>query len=60
MRVKITTTSGNTFFGSMDVFNSLEDILNDGRQFLPFTRPNGQEEHLHKNAIAFICEDEEE
>jgi len=70
MRVKVTFVNGNTIHGRLsgddEVYASLKPkdvipwVMNDERQFIPFTQPSGIEVHLNKSNIALIVLDEED
>ncbi len=70
MRVKITFVNGGTICGRLsgddEVYASLKPkdvipwVMNDPRQFIPFTQPSGIEVHLNKSNIALIVLDEED
>ena len=70
MRVKITFVNGGTICGRLsgddEVYASLKPkdvipwVMNDQRQFIPFTQPSGIEVHLNKSNIALIVLDEED
>ena len=70
MRVKVTFVNGGTISGRLsgddEVYASLKPkdvipwVMNDQRQFIPFTQPSGIEVHLNKLNIALIVLDEED
>lgn len=70
MRVKVTFVNGNTICGRLsgddEVYATLKPkdvipwVMNDQRQFIPFTQPSGIEVHLNKSNIALIVLDEED
>ena len=61
MRVKITFHNGYSLVGDLEILKEmlLYDILNDDKKFVTVLRPNGDELHLNKEAVAYIVKEED-